>query len=144
MGLTLNKIAVQDYINKKLIYSKLVRGKLDFTIEAKEDIDSGTLFITLLRNHPRIKDFIEANKTKNHLTQQTEEIEVGTTELRLIINEDDFMINTSPSTKIKILEYNFNKDLKDFKKGKVAIYLEIKNAGGSSNIKIIEDLKKKY
>lgn len=141
MGLVCNKIILEDYIEKETIYSKLIRGNLEFYIEPHH-LDGGKhLQLLFYRNHPRIKDFIEYDKIKHHLTQQKSTIKSDAKQIKLSINDLSFMINTSPAFTLTITEYNFNQNLSDFAKGKVAILIDIVFAGEIDNGKVISELK---
>ena len=65
MGLILKKVSLEDYIEKKTLYSKIVRGGLDFMIETHHLEGGKHLQIFLYRNHPRIKEFIAIKDKKN-------------------------------------------------------------------------------
>lgn len=141
MGLICNKIMLEDYLEKETIYSKLIRGNLEFYIETHH-LNNGThLQLLFYRNHPRIKEFIEYDKIKHHLTQQKSTIKSNAKQIKLSINDLSFMINTSPAFTLTITEYNFNQDLSDFAKGKVAILIDIEFAGEIDNSKVITELK---
>ena len=69
MGLILKKVAIEDYIEKDILFSKQVRGNLDFYIETHHLEGGKHLQLFFYRNHPRVKEFIAANDKKNHLTK---------------------------------------------------------------------------
>ena len=141
MGLVCNKIMLEDYLETEIIYSKLIRGNLEFYIELHH-LDGGKhLQLLFYRNHPRIKEFIEYNKIKHHLTQQKSTIKSNAKQIKLSINNLSFMINTLPAFTLTVTEYNFNQDLPDFAKGKVAILIDIVFAGEVDNGKVISELK---
>ncbi len=141
MGLILKKVVLEDYTDKKVLYSKLVRNNLDFTIETHH-LESGKhLQIFLYRNHPRIKEFIDIRDKKNHLTEQVTQIETNPAQMRLAINDTSFMIAASNKSTIKITEYNFNQNLADFAKGKVAILIDITFEEEVDNNKLVSELR---
>jgi hypothetical protein len=141
MGLILKKVVLEDYTDKKVLYSKLVRNNLDFTIETHH-LESGKhLQIFLYRNHPRIKEFIDIRDKKNHLTEQITQIETNPAQMRLAINDTSFMIAASNNSTIKITEYNFNQNLADFAKGKVAILIDITFEEEVDNNKLVSELR---
>lgn len=141
MGLILKKVVLEDYTDKKVLYSKLVRNNLDFTIETHH-LESGKhLQIFLYRNHPRIKEFIDIRDKKNHLTEQITQIETNPAQMRLAINDTSFMIAASNNSTIKITEYNFNQSLADFAKGKVAILIDITFEEDVDNNKLVSELR---
>lgn len=141
MGLILKKVVLEDYSDKKVLYSKLVRNNLDFIIETHH-LESGKhLQIFLYRNHPRIKEFIDIRDKKNHLTEQITQIETNPAQMRLAINDTSFMIAASNNSTIKITEYNFNQSLADFAKGKVAILIDITFEEEVDNNKLVSELR---
>lgn len=142
MGLVLKKVAIEDYQTKDVLFSKLVRGNLSFTIETHHLEGGKHLQIFLYRNHPRVKEFIAANEQKNHLTIQSSHTVSSASQMKLIINDSvNFMMNSSPDVEIKITEYNCNQQFKDFDKGKVAILIDITFSKETDNSKLISELK---
>lgn len=142
MGLVLKKVAIEDYQTKDVLFSKLVRGNLNFTIETHHLEGGKHLQIFLYRNHPRVKEFIAANEQKNHLTIQSSHTVSSASQMKLIINDSvNFMMNSSPDVEIKITEYNCNQQFKDFDKGKVAILIDITFGKETDNSKLISELK---
>lgn len=141
MGLILKKVVLEDYTDKKVLYSKLVRNNLDFTIETHHLENGKHLQIFLYRNHPRIKEFIDIRDKKNHLTEQITQIETNPAQMRLAINDTSFMIAASNNSTIKITEYNFNQSLADFAKGKVAILIDITFEEDVDNNKLVSELR---
>lgn len=142
MGLILKKVAIEDYIEKDILFSKQIRGNLDFYIETHH-LDGGKhLQLYFYRNHPRIKEFIAANDKKNHLTTQKGRTVSNAGQMRLLINDDqNFMIASNPGIEIKVIEYNYNQQLADFDKGKVAIFIDIYFEKETDNAKLLSDLK---
>ena len=142
MGLTLKKVSIEDYIEKNVLFSKQVRGGLNFYIETHHLEGGKHLQLFFYRNHPRIKEFIAANDKKNHLTIQNSHIVSNVAQMKLSINDTQhFMITSSPDVEIKVVEYNFNQQLADFDKGKVAILIDITFAKETDNTKLISELK---
>ncbi len=142
MGLILKKVAIEDYIEKDILFSKQIRGNLDFYIETHHLEGGKHLQLFFYRNHPRIKDFIAANEKKNHLTTQSSRTVSNVGQMRLLINDDQsFMIASNPEVDLKITEYNFNQQLADFDKGKVAILIDINFAKETDNTKLVNELR---
>lgn len=141
MGLILKKVAIEDYIEKDILFSKQVRGNLDFYIETHHLEGGKHLQLFFYRNHPRIKEFIAANDKKNHLTIQNSHTVSNVGQIRLLINDSQFMMASNPEVDIKVVEYNFNQQLADFDKGKVAILIDIVFSKETDNTKLISELK---
>lgn len=141
MGLILKKVAIEDYIEKDILFSKQVRGNLDFYIETHHLEGGKHLQLFFYRNHPRIKEFIAANEKKNHLTTQNSHTVSNVGQIRLLINDSQFMIASNPEVDIRVVEYNFNQQLADFDKGKVAILIDIVFSKETDNTKLISELK---
>ena len=141
MGLILKKVSLEDYIEKKTLYSKIIRGGLDFMIETHHLEGGKHLQIFLYRNHPRIKEFIAIKDKKNHLTEQISNIIADANQMKLTINDNVFMIASGPGLKINITEYNFNQTLADFAKGKVAVLIDITFDTEVDNNKLITELR---
>lgn len=141
MGLILKKVAIEDYIEKDILFSKQVRGNLDFYIETHHLEGGKHLQLFFYRNHPRIKEFIAANDKKNHLTIQNSHTVSNVGQMRLLINDSQFMVASNPEIDIKVVEYNFNQQLADFDKGKVAILIDIVFSKETDNTKLISELK---
>ena len=142
MGLILKKVSIEDYIEKNMLFSKQVRGGLNFYIETHHLENGKHLQLFFYRNHPRIKEFIAANDKKNHLTIQNSHIISNVAQMKLSINDTQhFMVTSSPDVEIKVVEYNFNQQLADFDKGKVAILIDITFAKETDNTKLISELK---
>lgn len=142
MGLILKKVAIEDYIEKDILFSKQVRGNLDFYIETHHLEGGKHLQLFFYRNHPRIKEFIAANDKKNHLTIQNSHVISNVGQMKLIINDElNFMVTSNPEVDIKVTEYNFNQQLADFDKGKVAILIDITFDKETDNTKLVSDLK---
>ena len=141
MGLILKKVAIEDYIEKDILFSKQVRGNLDFYIETHHLEGGKHLQLFFYRNHPRIKEFIAANDKKNHLTIQNSHTVSNVGQIRLLINDSQFMVASNPEVDIKVVEYNFNQQLADFDKGKVAILIDIIFSKETDNTKLISELK---
>ena len=141
---TLNNISIENFLEQKVLYAKLVRGNLDFKVETHM-LDGGKkLQVYLYRNHPRIEEFIAAADAKEMLGKQHSEINTGLGVLRLTINDKKFMINNGGVTNIVINELNFNKKgitITDFPKGKVAILIDFNFEEEADNAKVKKELK---
>lgn len=144
MGFILNKLEIEDYLGRQMIYSKNIRGKLKFQVET-HCLDGGKhLQIFLYRAHPRTQEFLEVALGKGYLTTQTKKIELEETILRLYINDEAYMINANGKTDIDILEQNFNTKeitIQDFEKGKAAILINIYFEKETDNAKVQKELK---
>lgn len=141
MGLIIKKITLEDYVNKNILYSKQIRGNLSFDIETHHLEKGKILQLYFYREHPRIKEFINANEQKNHLTVQKYNIDTECGQMRFLVNDKDFMINSNPNINIQITEYNFGRTLKDFEKGKVAVLITITFNKETDNSKLINEIK---
>lgn len=140
----LNKISLDNFMEQNTLYSKLVRGKLPFTVDV-HNLDNGKkLQVYLYRDNPRIEDFIKAGETKEVISEQKTKIETTEGVLRLFINDEKFMINGSGKATISIRELNFNsKEIQiiDFPTGKVAILIDIDFENGVDNSKFKKEIK---
>jgi hypothetical protein len=142
MGLIIKKIAIEDYIEKDVLFSKLIRGNLSFSIETHHLEGGKHLQIFFYRDHPRIKEFIALNDKKNHLTIQNSHTISNAGQIKLVINDDlVFMMSSNPEVEINVTEYNFNQKLSDFDKGKVAVLIDIVFNQETDNTKLISELK---
>jgi hypothetical protein len=140
----LEKVSIENFLEQEVLYSKLVRGKLDFKVETHM-LDGGKkLQVYLYRNHPRIEEFIAAATAKNMLGKQHCEVNTGLGVLRLTINDQRFMINNGGVTNIVINELNFNTkelSIQDFPKGKVAILIDFNFEEEADNAKFKKEIK---
>lgn len=140
----LAKVSIENFLEQEVLYSKLVRGNLDFKVETHM-LDGGKkLQVYLYRNHPRIDEFIPAAEAKQMLGKQHSEINTGLGVLRLTINDQRFMINNGGVTNIVINELNFNQKgitIQDFPKGKVAILIDFNFEEEADNAKVKKELK---
>ena len=141
---TLQKVSIENFMEQEVLYSKLVRGNLDFKVETHL-LDGGKKFqVYLYRNHPRIDEFISVAEAKELLGKQHSEINTGLGVLRLTINDQKFMINNGGVTNIVINELNFNPKgmtIQDFPKGKVAILIDFNFEEEADNAKVKKELK---
>lgn len=145
--MVLKNIRLENLLSQEILYTKQVRGNLDFAIESHLLDNNTRLQIILKRNHPRIDDLLEKAKEKGLLTFQTQEANSGNGVLRLFINDDKFMINNTIDSHIVVRELNFNpKDfsIQDFEKGKVYIEIEITFQAETDNAKFKKELKDFY
>lgn len=144
MDFVLNKISLEDFKEHKDIYSKTIRGNLRFTIETHVLDNGKNLQIFFYRSHDKIKKFVEKALEKDYLTTQKTTEELDATVLRLHINEEDFMINSSGKIRLEVVEYNFNNKeitLSDFEKGKVAVLMNLYFENEIDNAKLKKELK---
>lgn len=144
MGLIFNKISLTDYTNDTEIYSKLIRNHRDFYIELHH-LDGGKkLQLLFYRNHHRIKEFIAVIDKLAHMTEQNSEYELNTQQIRVSINDTDFMISCPGETNIQIQEFNYNKDLDDCAKGKIAVLITFNFNQEIDNSKFVSEVKDYY
>ena len=141
MGLVIKKISIEDYLSKEVIYSKLIRGDLSFKFEGHHLKNGQCLQLYFYRDHPRTEEFVQINEQRHHLTEQGLKTETQATQLRLMLNDQEFMINSISGASIDIKEYNFNQSIKDFTKGKVAILINIGFPNNNDNTKLLGELK---
>lgn len=142
--MVLKKISLDNMLSQELVYSKIIRGNLDFFIETHTIEGGRKLQIFLYRNNPKTKELIEVAQQKGMLTAQNAHLETQPGVLRLYLNEEKFMINYLGETSVDIKEYNFNPkdvEIKDFPKGKVGIEIELTFEGEVDNSKIKKELK---
>lgn len=140
----LNKIAIENFLEQTVLYSKLVRGKLPFKAEVHVLDNGQKIQLYLYRDHERIEEFIKVGQAKNILTEQNAIVESEIGVLRLTINEDRFMINSAGKSTITIKEINFNHKetkIQDFPHGKVAIFIDIDFEDGTDNSKFKKEIK---
>lgn len=141
MGLIVKKIGIVDFPKKIELYSKNIRGNLQFFIETHHLNKGKNIQILLYRDHPEVKRFIEFDKIKHYLTQQNKKLITDNNELQFFINDKYYMITGPGPIIINILEYNFNKQLNDFDKGKVAILINIDFTGEIDNTKVLTEIR---
>lgn len=142
--MVLKKISLDNMLSQELVYSKIIRGNLDFFVETHTIEGGRKLQIFLYRNNPKTKELIEVAQQKGMLTTQNAHLETQPGVLRLYLNEEKFMINYLGKTSVGIKEYNFNPkdvEIKDFPKGKVGIEIELTFEGEVDNSKIKKELK---
>lgn len=140
----LKKVSVENFLTQEVIYSKLVRGGLDFIVEVHTINTGHTLSVYLYRNNARTKQIIEAAQRKECLTESFAEYKIGKGTLRLKINDQIFMINNSGEVNIKVHEQNFSPKgfrLIDFDKGKAAILIDFDFKDETDNSKVKKELK---
>lgn len=144
MGFILNKLEIEDYMGRQMVYSKNIRGKLPFQIET-HSLDGGKhLQICLYRAHPRVQEFLEVALGKGYLTTQIKTIELEETILRLYINDQTYMINAHGHVKVVITEQNFNTKeitIQDFEKGKASVVIDINFDTENDNAKALKEIR---
>lgn len=142
--MVLNKLSLENFMTQETLYTKSIRGNLDFKAELHM-LDGGkTLQLYLYRNHDRILDFIQTAENKGMIGKQHSKIEAEPGVLRLTLNDNKFMINNSGKTLIDIQELNFNPkeiSLVDFEKGKVAVLINFTFEGEVDNSKFKKEVK---
>lgn len=142
--MVLKKVVLDNMLTQEVIFSKLVRGNLDFTIEAHTIEGGRKLQIYLYRNHPRTKELIEVAQAKGMITTQNTNTTTLPGVLRLFLNDEKFMINYVDITTISVKEYNFNPgdiQVEGFPKGKVGIEIELDFGDEVDNAKVKKELK---
>ena len=142
--MVLKKISIDNMLNQENLYSKNIRGNIDFDAGVHIIDNNKLLQIILYRNHPRIQEFIERAKEKNLVTTQqvTKSFEPGV--LRLYLNDEKFMINNTNIGNLTIEEYNFTSkgiNIPEMPKGKLQIKIEITFTEETDNSKIRKELK---
>lgn len=140
----LKQIKLYDYTNKNELYSKLVRGGLSFNIETHNLEQNSHLQLRILRNHGSIERIIKAYEKIDIITKQESEFHLDKTIIRLIINDEDFMIDTGNKCTISIKEYNVNKEFSDFKKGKAAVIIDFFFNGEIETSKVRGEIKTRF
>ena len=146
--MVLRKITIENFLTQEVIFTKTIRGEFDCIVEPHQLEGGITLQINLFRNHPQIHEFIEKALEKKVLNKQHTKVRTGSGVLRLTFNDDKkMMINSANMTTIDITEYNFNpKDfaIKDFEKGKVAIFIDFTFDKEVDNLKAKQDVKELF
>lgn len=145
MGIIVKKISIEDYQNKEVVFSKLIRGGLKFELESHITDGGKHVQIILKRSHDRFEEFLEKAKSLNFISNQNNNIETNTTVLRFGINDEYVMIDGGGNTTIQITEENFNEksiNISDFAKGKVRVVIDINFENPTSNTKLKSELKK--
>lgn len=142
--MVLKKVSIDNMLSQDNLYSKNIRGDIDFSAEVHIVDNNKMLQIILYRNHPRIQEFIERAKEKNLVTTQrlSRSFEPGV--LRLYLNDEKFMINNINVGNLVIEEYNFTSkgiNIPEMPKGKLQIKIEITFTEETDNSKIKKELK---
>lgn len=143
--MVLKKITIENFLTQEVIYSKTLRGDLKFTADSHQLEGGTTLQLNLYRDHPQIMEFLEKATEKKVLNKQYVKLRTGSGVIRITFNDDaKIMVNTANATTIDIVELNFNpKDfsIKDFEKGKVAIYINFIFDKETDNLKFKKEIK---
>jgi len=140
----LKKVCIENPRTQEIIYSKLVRGGLDFTIEVHTINTGHTLSIYLYRNNARTKQIIEAAQRKDCLTETFAEYKIEKEPLKFKINDQIFMINNIGEVNIKVHEQNFSPKgfrLIDFDNGKIAILIDFNFKESVDNSQLKKELQ---
>lgn len=142
----LKKIKIENFTTKEELYSKNIKGDLDFRVEVHQLQDGLILKLHLYRNHPRIEEIIEKGIANNFLGKQKTIKKIDESGiLRVVFNDDKkTMIDATGGGKITITEFNFNpKDvvISDFQNGKVAILIDIILAKPIDNLNFKQEVK---
>ena len=66
MGFILKKVRIENLKERTDVYSKLIRGNLNFILETHSLNNGHTLQVFLYRDHPRVKEFIEKAQEKKY------------------------------------------------------------------------------
>lgn len=145
MGIVIKKVSIENYEDKQVIFSKLIRGGLKFELEP-HILDGGKhVQLILKREHARFDEFLTKAKSLNFITEQKNNIEVDSTVLRFGVNDQYVMVDGGGKTTIEIVEENFNEktiNITDFAKGKVRIIIDIYFENPTNNTKLKAELKK--
>lgn len=139
--MVIKKISIEDYIEKTVLYSKQIRGQLQFYVETQQ-LDTGKkVQIYVYRNHPRIKEFIAIRyRGAEGFTEQTTNFTTTTPQLKINVNDSSYIFNCNGETTVNIVEINYNQQLKDLDKGKCAILIDITLSGAMENGKMLDDI----
>lgn len=141
MGLTITRLAIEEYGKDTNIYQKRITGKHDFDLEAHH-LDGGKkLQLYFYRAHPRMKEFIERSDEHGMVTKQTSNITGDFAQGKMYIGDEAFMFLMTNNTQIKITEYNIKQDLADCKKGKIGVLIDFTFEREVDNNKLVTDLK---
>lgn len=119
----------------------MIRGQLPFNLKCHYLNNGKTVQIYLYRDHPDIEKFMSLNEEHHFLTEQSFEDTIETELLKFIINKESFMFVQKGPAVINVLEYNFNRDLADFPKGKVAVLIDIDFLQENDNKKVINEIR---
>ena len=138
--MVLKKIGLENYSERTDVYSKLIRGGFDFVLETHQLQGGQKLQLYFYRNHPRVQEFVEANDKHQRLTTQRTKL-TNLHQLRLKLNDLDFMMAGVEDTQVEITEYNLSEGLQDFPRGKAAILIDIHFPHEMDNTKLISELK---
>ena len=143
--MVLKKITIENFLTQEVVFTKTIRGDFDFIVEPHQLNGGITLQINLFRNCPQIHEFIDKGLEKKVLNKQHTKVRTGSGVIRLTFNDEKkIMINAANMTTIDITELNFYpKDfsIKDFDKGKVAIYIDFTFDKEIDNLKVKQDIK---
>lgn len=142
--MVLKKITIENFLTQEIIFSKSIRGDLSFTADSHQ-LEGGTVLqLNLYRDHPQIMEFLEKAQEKKVLNKQHTKLRTGSGVIRITFNDDKkIMVNTANMTILDITELNFNpKDfsIKDFEKGKVAIYINFIFDKDCDNVKFKKEI----
>lgn len=139
--MVIKKISIEDYLEKTVLYSKQIRGGLEFYIET-HNLDNGAhAQIYIYRKHERIKDFIAIRDKADNFTEQKSKFKTEAQQLKFLINDQSYIFNCSGETEATVLEINYNQDLKDLTKGKCAILIDLYLTNEMENSKMLNELK---
>lgn len=126
--MVLNKISLENFLGQELLYSKNIRGQLEFKAETHM-LDGGKeLQIFLFRDLPL--EQLDETKIKTSTTKLN--IKQGV--LRLMLNDQKFMINCGGEVEIGICENNYEGK-------KLSISIFINSSLESDNSKLKKEIK---
>ncbi len=144
MGFVLKKIALEDFLTKTTLYSKQIRGNLDFTLKTRTIEKGHRLELQFTRDHDNMEPFLNKAAEVGFLTTQQEKRTIESAVLRLWVNDKDFMITSNGPFTMTVEEQNFNPkeiEIIDFPKGKVSIKITLDFEIESDNTKLKKELK---
>lgn len=138
--MVIKKISIEDYIEKTVLYSKQIRGQLQFYVETQQSEAGKKVQIHIYRNHPRIKEFIAVRDRADNFSEQKSKFKTMTSQLKINVNDSAYIFNCNGETTVNIVEVNYNQQLQDLDKGKCAILIDFTLSGEMENSKMLSDI----
>ena len=138
--MVIKKISIEDYIEKTVLYSKQIRGQLQFYVETQQTEAGKRVQIHIYRNHPRIKEFIAVRDRADNFSEQKSKFKTTAPQLKINVNDSAYIFNCNGETTVNIVEINYNQQLQDFDKGKCAILIDFTLSGEMENSKMLNDI----
>ena len=138
--MVIKKISIEDYIEKTVLYSKQIRGQLQFYVETQQSEAGKKVQIHIYRNHPRIKEFIAVRDRADNFSEQKSKFKTTASQLKINVNDSAYIFNCNGETTVNIVEINYNQQLQDLDKGKCAILIDFTLSGEMENSKMLSDI----